>query len=304
MLTLRLFAFMALCWGLLKLTGVSIKDIFSGMMNRPKSIREQIAEVNGKKKNFIAREIDEVCEILRMTGRKTKIPVIFIACGISAAVGAVIASLLSNPFMIPVLGGGCLFIPIWYVRLTASHYKKDIAEELETALSIVTTAYLRNEDIVTAVEENIPYLNSPIKEVFNEFLIGVKLIDADIVKGIENLKQKINNEIFHEWCDALIACQYDRNLKSTLTPIVTKLSDVRIVNSELELMLAETRKEFVIMAMLLVSNIPLLYFLNKDWFNILMFSVPGKIVLAIDAAAIFISGAFVIRLTKPIEIRR
>ena len=168
----------------------------------------------------------------------------------------------------------------------------------------MTTAYLRNEDIVTAVEENIPYLNSPIKEVFNEFLIGVKLIDADIVKGIGNLKQKINNEIFHEWCDALIACQYDRNLKSTLTPIVTKLSDVRIVNSELELMLAEPRKEFVIMAMLLVSNIPLLYFLNKDWFNILIFSVPGKIVLAIDAAAIFISGAFVIRLTKPIEIRR
>ena len=304
MLTLRLFAFMALCWGLLKLTGVSIKDIFSGMMNRPKSIREQIAEVNGKKKNFIAREIDEVCEILRMTGRENKIPVIFIACGISAAGGAVIASLLSNPFMIPVLEGGCLFIPIWYVRLTASHYKKDIAEELETALSIVTTAYLRNEDIVTAVEENIPYLNSPIKEVFNEFLIGVKLIDADIVKGIGNLKQKINNDIFHEWCDALIACQYDRNLKSTLTPIVTKLSDVRIVNSELELMLAEPRKEFVIMAMLLVSNIPLLYFLNKDWFNILMFSIPGKIVLAIDAAAIFISGAFVIRLTKPIEIRR
>ena len=304
MLTLRLFAFMALCWGLLKLTGVSIKDIFSGMMNKPKSIREQIAEVNGKKKNFIAREIDEVCEILRMTGRENKIPVIFIACGISAAVGAVIASLLSNPFMIPVLGGGCLFIPIWYVRLTASHYKKDIAEELETALSIVTTAYLRNEDIVTAVEENIPYLNSPIKEVFNEFLIGVKLIDADIVKGIENLKQKINNDIFHEWCDALIACQYDRNLKSTLTPIVTKLSDVRIVNSKLELMLAEPRKEFVIMAMLLVSNIPLLYFLNKEWFNILMFSIPGKIVLAIDAAAIFISGSFVIRLTKPIEIRR
>lgn len=304
MLTIRLFAFMALCLGFLRIADISLKDIFSGWVNKPKSIKEQIAEVNGKKKNFIAREIDEVCEILKMTGRENKIPVIFIACGISAAVGAVAASLLSNPFMIPVLGVGCLFIPVWYVRLTASHYKKDIAEELETALSIVTAAYLRNEDVVTAIEENIPYLNSPIKEIFNEFLIGVKMIDSDIVKGIENLKPKINNEIFHEWCDALISCQYDRNLKSALTPIVTKLSDVRIVNSELELMLAEPRKEFVIMVMLLVSNIPLLYFLNKDWFDILMFSVPGKIVLAIDTAAIFISSAFVIRLTKPIEIRR
>ena len=45
------------------------------------------------------------------------------------------------------------------VKLTA--LLKVIAAELETALSIITTAYLRNEDILTAVEENLPYLNPP-----------------------------------------------------------------------------------------------------------------------------------------------
>ena len=79
---------------------------------------------------------------------------------------------------------------------------------------------------------------------------------------------------------------------------------MRIVNSELELLAAEPRKEFIIMALLVVSNIPLMYFLNKDWFNVLMYSVLGKFVLALDFAAIFICSAFVVKLTKPIEFRR
>ena len=64
------------------------------------------------------------------------------------AVGASIAIMLSNFFLIPVMAIGCMFLPFWWVKLTAGHFKKDIAAELETALSIITTAYLRNEDIL------------------------------------------------------------------------------------------------------------------------------------------------------------
>lgn len=37
--------------------------------------------------------------------------------------------------------------------------------ELETALSVITTAYLRTEDIVTAVKENTAYLNPPVSSI-------------------------------------------------------------------------------------------------------------------------------------------
>ena len=195
-------------------------------------------------------------------------------------------------------------LPVWYVKLTASHFKKDVSEELETALSIITTAYIRNEDIVTAVEENIAYLNPPIKDVFTDFLVQLKLIDSDVNKAIAGLKDKVDNDVFHEWCDALMLCQQDRSLKTTLTPIVTKLSDIRVVNSELELMLAEPRKEFIIMALLVIANIPIMYFLNKDWYDVLMHTAVGKIILSVDIAAIFISTAFVVKLTKPIEFKR
>ena len=305
MLTFRILAFMAMVVGVFRILDLRFTDLFSDFINRPQSIRTQINEAtNRKKKRFVLRQIEEISEIMRLTDREDKIPVIFIASGIFAIAGTIIASILDNVFMIPVLGLGLMFLPIWYIKLTASHFKKDISEELETALSIISTAYIRNEDIVTAVEENISYLNPPIKNVFADFLVQLKLIDSDVIKAIENLKTKVDNDVFCEWCDALIQCQTDRSLKSTLTPIVTKLSDIRVVNSELELMLAEPRKEFIIMAMLVVANIPLMYFLNKDWYAVLMFSTIGKLVLAIDFAAIFICGAFVVKMTRPIEFRR
>lgn len=197
-----------------------------------------------------------------------------------------------------------MFLPFWYVKLTANHYKRDITSELETALSVVTTAYLRTEDIVTAVEENITYLNPPVSKVFRDFLMQIKLVNPDVEAALKAMKARIDNEVFREWCDAVGDCQHDRNLKTTLTPIVAKLSDMRNVNAELEYMLAEPRKEFLMMVVFVVGNIPLMYLLNKDWYHVLMHTPLGQVILAITAAVIFVSAGFVVKLTRPIEYRR
>ena len=73
------------------------------------------------------------------------------------------------------------------------------------------------------------------------------------------MKDKIDNAIFKEWCDQLVACQSDGGLKDTLPAIVSKLRDERLVNSELRTMLAEVRREYYFMVAFVVGNIPLLY---------------------------------------------
>ena len=123
-------------------------------------------------------------------------------------------------------------------------------------------------------------------------------------RALRELKGKIRNDTFEEWCDALQECLIDRSLKTILTPIVAKLSDMRLVNAELEYMVYEPRKEFITMVVLVVANVPLLSFLNRDWYQTLMTTDVGKILLSITAAAIFFSAARVVRLTKPIEYRR
>ncbi|MNP62870.1 hypothetical protein D3C76_1582010 [compost metagenome] len=87
-------------------------------------------------------------------------------------------------------------------------------------------------------------------------------------------------------------------------PIVAKLSDMRVVSAELDAALYEPLKEFITMALLLIGNIPLLYFLNRDWYRALTQTTPGHIVLALCALAILVSLAAVIRLTRPLDYRR
>ena len=239
-----------------------------------------------------------------MTGRSNRFSLVCAFSLLLFAIGAAIAIVMGNFFLAPVMAVGFMMLPFWYVQLTASHFKKDIAAELETALSIVTTAYLRSENILTAVEENLNYLNPPVHQVFKDFVLRVKFIDPDVLEAIKVLRTKIDNEVFREWCDALCDCQHDRSLKVTLTPIVSKLSDMRIVNGELEYLVFEPRKEFIIMVIFVIGNIPLMYLLNKSWYDTLMHTPLGQIILAISAALIFISTACVLRLTKPIEYRR
>jgi Flp pilus assembly protein TadB len=308
-ITIELFACVGLIAGAFLLLGLSPLEfsdgLFSFLLKRPKNIRDEINEATKRKKgSLIRRIVAETQEILRMTGKAGQFSFVCAASLLFFALGACAAILMENIFLVPVLATGLAFLPFLYIRATAEHFKKNVSAELETALSIITTAYLRNEDLLTSVEENLPYLNPPVKTAFAEFAARVRIIDPDMEAAIRDMKPKIRNEVFQEWCDAVAACQFDRSLKSTLTPIVSKLSDMRVVNAELEYLVFEPRKEFIIMALLVVGNLPLMYFLNRNWYAALMHSLAGQIVMAVCAAAIFICGAFVVKLTKPIRYRR
>lgn len=309
MTAILIVACVGLTAGFFMLFGISpmefTEGIFSRILAKPNSIKSQINEATRRKKpNLLRREITEAQEILRLTNR-THMFGILCACSLGlAAAGICISAAIGNLFLAPVLAIGLMFVPFWYVKTTATNYKKAISSELETALSIITTAYLRNEDIITSIEENVHYLNAPVKSVFENFISRIKLSNPDLTAAILDMKQHIDNEVFHEWCDSLILCQNDRSLKSTLTPIVNKLSDMRVVNADLEYMVTGPRKEFITMALLVIGNIPLLYMLNKAWYNSLMNTIPGQIILAVSAVGIFVATAIVIKITKPIEFKR
>lgn len=309
MTAIELLACAGMITGLFLVLGIRLTEFTDGLfasLLKPKgSIRSDIRETSGRRKpGLLRREIQEAQQVLEMTGRGKRFSLICAAALAMFCAGGSIAILLGNFFLAPVMAAGFLFVPFWYVKLTASHYKRDVSAELETALSVITTAYLRTEDIVTAVEENITYLNPPVSKVFRDFLMQIKMVSPDVEAALKNMRAKIDNEVFREWCDAVSDCQHDRSLKTILTPIVAKLSDMRNVNAELEYLITEPRKEFLIMVIFVVGNIPLMYFLNKDWYHVLMHTALGQVILSATAAAIFISAGFVVKLTRPIEYRR
>ena len=277
---------------------------FIRIMDNPRrsTLQDDLPVLLGKPaKGFFNRETLEIEQLLKATGRENRFALVKRISILLFALGATAALLLNNPFLIPILGTGFAFAPVWYLRSTAASYKKHLNEELETAISVITTSYLRSEDLLKSVRENIPYLNPPVKSHFEAFLTESEMLNSNMISTINSLKMKIPNRIYHEWCNTLIQCQSDRSMKNTLSFSVQKFSDVRIIQSELEAIINEPKKEAFTMIFLVMANIPLLYVLNQSWFRTLLFTTPGKITLAICAALILFSITRVMQLSRPVD---
>lgn len=269
------------------------------------TLHERIKAIRGgKRKKGFYYKLMAMKQALEATGKHKQFTFICFASLVLFAAGIFLSILIDNLFLLPALSVAFALIPFLYTANTISSYEKKTKEELETTLSIITTSYIRSDDIIGAVRENIPYIKHPLKETFLAFTGDATAVSSNIKRALYNLKEKLDDEIFREWCDTLIACQDDRTLKDTLLPVVSKLTDVRIVNNELKGLLAAARNEYWVMVALVVGNIPLLYVLNKDWFHTLIYETSGKVVLGICGVVILVTALFMLKFTKPIEYKR
>ena len=257
-----------------------------------------------KKRHSIYEKLMKIKTALTVTGKAKQFSLICFLSVVLFVIGILLSVAIKNLFLLPTISIALALVPFIYTTNILSLYERTTKEELETTLSIISTSYIRNDDIVYAVQENIEYIKPPIKEVFKSFETEATLVSSDIKKALHHLKRKIDDEIFREWCDALIQCQDDRTLKDTLLPIVSKLTDVRVINNELKTMLQSAKNEYWMMVLLLISNIPILYMLNKDWFNTLVYETSGKAVLGICGVVILVTALFMIKFTKPVEYKR
>ena len=287
------------------ITPDSLTNDLAPIFNKKKSLRDKALTARGKKKTRKAIvEIQRIKTALEDTGKGKQFSVALAISVVLMIVGCMVAVIIDNLFLIPVLAVTFAMIPFAYLKKTISLYEKHVKEDLETALSIITTSYVRNDNIINAVKENIRYLKPPIKGIFESFLAETSTITPDVKAAILHLKEKISDSIFEEWCDVLLSCQNDRTLKDTLMPVVSKLTDVRLVNNSLKTMLDNAKKEYYTMVVMVLANIPILYLINKDWYNALMHTTLGKIVLAVCALVIFITAMRLNKITKPVEYKR
>jgi Flp pilus assembly protein TadB len=269
------------------------------------SLQDRIKAAEKKQgRNVFKRTVSEAVLVLHLTRRASSykfvagLAVILGGLGVMAAIG------MGNYFLAPVLGVGLFLVPWWYVIYSKTAYLKNLNSELETTLSVVTNSYIRTENIIYAVEENIAAFGGDVKPVFERFLAEAKMLTADTKAALLRIKYNLGNNIFEEWIDALVACQDDKTLKSTLNPIVAKLSDVRVVTAEQEQILNEPMTEFIMMTVLTLVNFGIIRMINAEWFAYLYTTIPGQIAVAACFASIFISASAVIKLTRPIEYKR
>lgn len=286
---------------LLNLTPTQISEDLINAFNKRISLRERIHQLrSGKKKKTLGDKLIYTQNALKAMNKGNKFAFVVCTSLILIVVGFVTAVLINNIFLAPTFAVALAIVPFIYVKNIMDTYEKHIRDELETTLSIITTSYCRSENIIEAVRENLSYIRPPLREHFSSFVSEASFI-LNIKDALLNLRKRVDDEIYREWCDALLQCQEDSTLKDTLQPIIAKYTDLRVVNSELSSMMTSVRMEYYTMAGLVVGNIPLLYMLNKDWFHTLMYETAGKITLGVCGVVILVTYLFMLKFTKPIE---
>lgn len=299
-----IISFITFVYGLFILLDIPILSLareVENFVNKERRDLKYVLEDKDNSSKGIKNIIKETYMILDLMNKKERLDYVWIASLFLFIIGTVIAVSFGNLFLVPVLSIGLALIPFWFIIFSYISFRKQINEELETSLSTITTAYIRTENIVVAVEENINYINEPIRSVFSFFLSQTRLITSNTKLALENIRDKINNDIYQEWIDVMISCQDNKSLKHTLSPVVAKLSDTRIVSAELDTLLYKPLKEFITLMIMVLANIPLIRILNKDWYNVLTNTKLGQITLTVTILSVFISINAVVKLSRPIE---
>ena len=290
---------------LLELTPENMtKDVIK-LLEYEESLTIQAKEARGMtSSNRISKELNAIRYSLEIMDKERQFAIVCTAALALFISGMIISVLIDNWFLAPILSVAFAVVPFVYVKSSMSHFEKMMNEELETAISIITTSYVRNDDIVSAVKENLSYIKPPVKNMMVSFVNHATVISADTKSAILELRNSTSNYIFQEWCDTLISCQDDRTQKTALLPIVAKFTDVRQVNSELQTLVFSPRSEYITMVILVLMNFPLMYALNKEWFDILVNTTIGKATVAIVALVVLITAVLMLKYTKPIEYKK
>ena len=212
--------------------------------------------------------------------------------------GLIIGILLKNFYLAAVLLAGMFWLPDAYFRILSLRYAKEADDAIETAMSLVSNSYLQNEDIKSSVYENISRIEQPLKEVFREFLAETGFIDASVINALNRMKIKTDNVYFSDWCDILIQCQDDRELKYVLPSMVSRLSGVKRIQAELDATMYDIYKEYIYVVGIVALNLPLMFLINSEWAEILFGTLIGKLTVAVCFTVIFAASAYVVSINR------
>lgn len=279
-----------------------VKHVFATGESNPQNIQELILAANGKKKTRpFSKAFEQMKKVLTLTDRAEQYQKY---CGFALAcaiVGVVVAIALDNLLLLPLLAAFGLLTPPLYIFVTAAPYAKRINTQAGTAISMVTSTYIRTENLPLSVKSNLPIMRGPIKKVFTKFWTQTEYVSADVEKSIQDMSGEFQNDTFREWCKVMELCQHDRSQIGMLQPLLNKQHNIEIVQIAIDSDAPSQLKDCRSIALLVLASYGLLAVYNVNCLLYMFTTIPGKVVTAGVIACLFFLLYRVVDVLKPIR---
>ena len=303
-MTVNILSALLIIAGLFLMLKIRLPDV-AGTLLKPfleKQERSQrIRRITGKPKGKLASLVDDTKEMLAASGMSRQTGTYKWMAAVLAAAGLAVGLALNNLPAALVLAVGLGSSPLIIIRIRTGDYLRSLYEKLESAMSTVTNSYISSGDLIGAVESNLHLLPAPVDSVFKQFHMETQLIDSDVVKALQQMRERINNRYWRDWCGVLMQCQRDRQLRFALPGIVSRLGEMRRVQMEADTAIRKQTSDYVIIVLIVLGSIPLMGAMMPDWYAMLTTTIAGQVTLAAILAAVFATSVWVSRLYRPLE---
>ncbi len=274
---------------------------FTRPVQRHRKRKESIRRITGKPKGRLAKTLDDSRAMLLAANMGEQIASYQWAAVALAVVGLLIGLALDNLPAALVLVAGLGASPLIVIRIRTGDYIRNLHERLESAMGTVTNSYLASGDLIGAVESSLHLLPSPLEGIFRQFHAETQLVDSDVGKALRRMRERIDNRYWRDWCDVLLQCRRDRQLRFALPGIVSRLGEMRRAQMEADTAIRKHIGDYIITVLLVVGAIPLMGAMMPDWYVMLTETPAGKITLAVVLAAVLAASIWVAQLYRPVE---
>lgn len=286
---------------ILKLTPVQITQDLMDLIRPVNKLRTMSEDVKAKRRRGgIYGELQRIRNTMEATGRGKLFPLALTSVFGFAALGIVIGIMMDNIWIIPSLAVGLGAIPFLYMNSAVEFYEKSVRDELETALSIITNSYILSDDLIDAVRKNLEFIKPPLRGAFEKFVQDSVIMPSN-KEIIIRLRERLDDQVFYEWCTTLLQCQDDRTLRENLNPVINKLTDIRLVNTQVAAVVSSAKAEYFAMVGFVVGSVPLLAVVSPGTINVLLTTTVGKMVAGIVSAITLFTFFRMRKATKTID---
>lgn len=226
------------------------------------------------------------------------------------AIGVFIGNFVFKGWFLSISTGFSM-LPMVYIFLaikSRDKIRKEISE-LQNTMSIITNSYMAKNDIVQAVEKYVKEKNRLIEEigiekqigVFDEFVANCLYLSSNIDKNLAILAMKINNKYFSNWINVLRLCVDDKKMRFALQPILDSMADEKIMQIEQDTQMKKSYANYIMVVIAMFATLFVFRIARKEWFDILIYTTGGKIIVFLMLVSSVISGLYVIKVAKPIS---
>jgi len=307
MIAISVFSALLIMAGLFLILGIRPKDVTVVLLKpfkRRKERQQRIRAITGKKPGFIQRQLRDAQQMLDAAGMSEQVSTYKWLAVILAFLGFAFGLVIENTLAAIVMSSGLAIAPLAIIRIRTGEYFRCLHAKLEIGMGIVTNAYIQSGDLVGTIQTSLHLLPSPLDDIFGRFLVETQFIDANLVRAIEQMRDRIDNRYWRDWCSVLIQCQHDRQLRFALPGIVERLGEMRRAQMEVDTTIRKHFGDYIITVMIVLGSIPLMGFMMPDWYDMLMHTLPGKITLSVILFAVLSTAIWVARINQPMDMEK